>query len=59
MADDVNFPGWRPERSIQVIESAGLTRVLVRGQPFMRWRSGDEACVRLAIVQLHECWLGT
>ena len=59
MADDVNFPGWRPERSIQVIESAGLTRVLVRGQPFMRWRSGDEACVRLAIVQLHECGLGT
>ena len=25
----------------------------------MRWRSGDEECVRLAIVQLHECGLGT
>jgi len=25
----------------------------------MRWRSGDEECVRLAIVQLYECGLGT
>ena len=48
---DVNFPGWQPERSIQVIEDNGLTRVRVRGQPYMRWRSGDEECVRLAIVR--------
>jgi hypothetical protein len=59
MADNVNFPGWRPERSIQVIEGGGLTQVLAKGKPYMRWRSGDEACVRLAIVQLHECGLGT
>jgi len=57
--DEVNFPGWQPEKSIQVIEDNGLTRVLVRGQPYMRWRSGDEECVRLAIVQLYECGLGT
>jgi len=57
--DDVNFPGWQPEKSIQVIEEPGLTRVMVRGQPYMRWRSGDEECVRLAIVQLYECGLGT
>ena len=57
--DDVNFPGWQPEKSIQVIEDHGLTRVMVRGQPYMRWRSGDEECVRLAIVQLYECELGT
>ena len=57
--DDVNFPGWQPEKSIQVIEDDGLTRVMVRGQPYMRWRSGDEECVRLAIVQLYECGLGT
>jgi len=56
--DDVNFPGWQPEKSIQVIEAKGLTRVLVRGRPYMRWRSGDEECVRLAIVQLYECGLG-
>ena len=57
--DDVNFPGWLPEKSIQVMEGNGLTRVMVRGQPYMRWRSGDEACVRLAIAQLYECGLGT
>jgi transposase len=57
--DDVNFSGWQPERSIQVIEDNGLTRVMVRGQTYMRWRSGDEECVRLAIVQLYECGLGT
>jgi hypothetical protein len=57
--DDVNFPGWHPEKSIQVIEGNGLTRVMVRGQPYMRWRSGDEECVRLAIAQLYECGLGT
>jgi hypothetical protein len=59
MADNVNFPGWQPERSIQVIEVGGLTQVLAKGKPYMRWRSGDEACVRLAMVQLHECGLGT
>jgi transposase len=57
--DDVNFPGWQPEKSIPVIEDHGLTRVMVRGQPYMRWRSGDEECVRLAIVQLYQCGLGT
>ncbi len=57
--DDLNFPGWRPERSIQVVEADGLTRVLVNGQLYMSWRSGDEACVRLAIVQLHQCGLAT
>jgi transposase len=57
--DDVDFPGWQPEQSIKVIEDNGRTRVMVRGQPYMRWRSGDEECVRLAIVQLYECGLGT
>jgi transposase len=57
--DDVNFPGWQPEKSIQVIEDHGLTRVIVKGQPYMSWRSGEEECVRLAIVQLYECGLGT
>jgi len=57
--DDVNFPGWQPEKSIQVIQDNGLTRVMVKGQPYMRWWSGDEECVRLAIVQLYECGLAT
>jgi transposase len=57
--DDVNFPGWRSEKSIQVVEGNGRTRVLVKGKPYMSWHSGDEGCVRLAIAQLYECGLGT
>jgi transposase len=57
--DDLNFPGWQPQRSIQVIDSNGLTQVLVKGQLYMSWRCGDEACARLAMVQLHECGMGT
>jgi transposase len=57
--DDVNFPGWRPEKSIQVVEGNGRTRVLVKGKPYMSWHSGDEGCLRLAMVQLYECGLGT
>jgi transposase len=57
--DELNFSGWRPEKSIQVVEGHGRTRVLVKGQPYMSWRSGDEGSVRLAIAQLYECGLGT
>ena len=57
--NDVGFPGWRPDKSIQLLEADGLTQVSVKGKPYMRWRSGDEACVRLAMVQLHQCGLGT
>lgn len=57
--NDANFPGWRPEQSIQVTESDGCTRVFVKGQLYMSWPSGDEGCLRLAIAQLHHCGLGT
>ena len=57
--DDVNFPGWRSEKSIQVVEGNGRTRVLVQGKPYMSWRSGDEGCVRLAMAPLYACGLGT
>jgi len=57
--NDVDFPGWRPEKSIQVVEGNGRTRVIVKGKPYMSWQSGDEGCVRLVIVQLYECGLGT
>jgi hypothetical protein len=57
--DGVNFPGWRPEKSIQVVEGNGRTRVLVKGKPYMSWHSGDEGCLRLAMAQLYECGLGT
>ena len=57
--NDVNFAGWTPEKSIQVLERDAVTRVLVRGQPYMSWPTGDEGCVRLAMVQLYDCGLGT
>jgi hypothetical protein len=57
--DDVSFAGWTPEKSIKVIEGDSRTQVLVKGQPYMSWRSGDEGCARLAMVQLYGCGLGT
>src|SRR5258708_29789868 len=57
--DDVTFPGWQPEKSIHVITGEEMTRVFVKGQPYMSWQSGDEGCLRLAIVQLYQCGLGT
>ncbi len=27
--NDVDFPGWRPEKSIQVVEGNGRTQVIV------------------------------
>ena len=57
--DEVNFAGWTPEKSIKVVEGEGITRVLVKGHPYMSWDSGDEGCVRMAIVQLYDCGLGT
>ncbi len=57
--DDLDFPGWQPAKSVEVVEGNGVTQVLVKGQPYMRWQSGDEGCTRLAIVQLYKCGLGT
>ncbi len=57
--DDLDFPGWQPAKSVEVVEGNGLTQVLVKGQSYMRWQSGDEGCTRLAIVQLYKCGLGT
>jgi len=57
--EDDNFAGWTPEKTISVVVGEANTRVLVKGQPYMSWPSGDEACVRLAIVQLYDCGLGT
>jgi transposase len=57
--DDVNFAGWTPEKSIQVIQGDRRTRVLVKGRPYLSWPSGDEGSVRMAIVQLSGCGLGT
>lgn len=57
--DEVSFPGWQPEKSIHLVTGEGMTQVLVKGRLYMSWQSGDEECLRLAIVQLHQCGLGT
>ena len=57
--EDDNFAGWTPEKTISVVAGDANTRVLVKGQPYMSWPSGDQACARLAIVQLYDCGLGT
>jgi transposase len=53
------FAGWTPEMTIRVVVGEANTRVFVQGQLYMSWSSGDKACVRLAIVQLYDCGLGT
>jgi hypothetical protein len=30
--DDVDFPGWQPAKSVEVVEGNGLTQVLAKGQ---------------------------
>ena len=57
--DDVSFPGWRPEQSINVVTADGLTWVFLKGQPYMRWQSADEGSARVAMVQLYQCGLAT
>ena len=57
--DDVSFPGFDPEKSIRLVTGGGMTRVFVKGRLYMSWPSGDEVCLRLAMVQLHQCGLGT
>ena len=56
---DASFPGWQPEKTIHLVSGEGVTRVFVKGRLYMSWRCGDEECLRLAMVQLHECGLGT
>lgn len=56
---DANFPGWEPEKTIRLVTCEGVARVFVKGRLYMSWRCGDEECLRLAMVQLHQCGLGT
>lgn len=56
--NELNFSGWRAPKSVEVVEADGTTRVLVKGQLYMSWSSGDEGSFRLAMVQLFQCGLG-
>lgn len=53
------FDEWEFPEKIQVIKSAERKEVQVKGQAYMRWRSGDETAERMAIVQLYELGIGT
>jgi len=53
------FPRWMSEKDVELIECGGISNVIVRGRPYMRWESGDEVAQRIAIVQLYECGFGT
>lgn len=57
--DRREFPGWEEDKPIEVTESDGITEVYVRGRPYMRWQSEDEASQRVAIVQLYDHGLAT
>ena len=46
--------GWEFAKTIQVVEAEGTKRIVVKGQPYMSWRVGDEMAERMAIVQLYE-----
>jgi hypothetical protein len=58
MADD-SFPEWQAAKTVRLVTCEGMTQVFVKGRLYMSWRCGDEACLRLAVVQLHRCGLGT
>lgn len=46
-------------KAVEVLESGGRVYVLVNGQMYMSWESGDEETRRMAIVQLYECGRGS
>jgi len=54
-----DFPSWTSSQSLNVIESNGMVDVLVKGQRYMSWQSGDEVALRIAIVQLYQSGNGT
>jgi transposase len=52
-------PDWGSRARIQLIENGTTTRLLVDGQPYMRWPSEDDLSPRLAIAQASELGLGS
>jgi transposase len=53
------LPGAEATATLKVIETDGTVQVIVKGEQYMRWRSGDEATQRIAIVQLYQNGIGT
>ncbi len=59
MSEDDLFEGSPESKAIEVLENGGRVCVLVAGQMYMSWESGDEESQRMAITQLYECGRGS
>lgn len=59
MREDDLFEGAPESEAIEVLENGGRVCVLVAGQVYMSWESGDEESQRMAIAQLYECGRGS
>jgi len=53
MVDKDQIPGLEAFARIEVIEVEGWKKILVRGQPYMSWKTGDPDGQRVAIVELY------
>ena len=59
MNGDDLLEGLSEAKAVEVLERGGRVWVLVNGQRFMSWASGDEASARMALVQLYESGRGS
>lgn len=53
----IKEPAW--SRKIEIASTNGEQKVLLKGQPYMSWRSEDQVAPRVAIAQLHESGLAS
>jgi len=59
MKGDDLLEGEGESKAVEVLESGGRVCVLVEGDQYMSWESGDDESQRMAVVQLYECGRGT
>ena len=59
MSDDELLEGIPESKAVEVLENGDRVCVLVAGQMYMSWESGDEESQRMAIAQLYECGRGS
>ena len=57
--DDECFSGFGSDTRIKVLEVKGEITVILKGQYYMGWKSGDEVSARMAIAQLYQGEMGT
>jgi transposase len=59
VSEDDLLEGTPESKAVEVLENGGRVCVLVAGQMYMSWESGDEESQRMAIAQLYECGRGS